>query len=254
MIDIKRFYNFEYIKNFLDIKNFKEMNSNTNCIFPGYIERFYLNNIIYTVSFILGLNFDFYFRTFIWKTNLLNMTLTAIFIILNWTFYFYNNLRISFIRFFVYSSIFIGVLIGIIVHYQLTKKNRTFIQYLNNEIVNIRNTSLIISVFCNFHCLYSLILFGICQGIFVFSISCDRILNENQASKSRQLNEMESNKEVSISTNSAKNKNSDQNEQRNQNKSFKISGEVNFDSNNFEQVQQIEMVDIKMNNIDKDIK
>jgi hypothetical protein len=188
MVDFQRIYSFKFIQNFLNISDYKTLNSN-NCVYPGFVERFLKNYFLFIFPFFIGLNYssitervEFFRKQFFcleWNWNnktiwpfkqWVYLSFFLFFITLNIIFHFLNYCRDSYGRF-LFFIVFSVIILGSIFYYnnkvKLTKKLE-----LNTVVV-----IMIILPFINIHCVYDLILFGVLNGILVEAICKEGIVN-----------------------------------------------------------------------------
>jgi hypothetical protein len=174
MMDLKRFGEFKYLSNFFNLQNFEDTNQEMKCIFPGFIERTYLNYITFIFSFLIGLNFEFFYKKYFFsngKINIYVFLISTTFTLFNIVLFFYVYMKISYIKFCFYFSILLGLICGVIIYYFIFKKNELKLKdFLYENVVNSRNFSFIYCFYCNLHCYYCLILLGLSQGVLVNSI------------------------------------------------------------------------------------
>lgn len=195
MRDIKRIYSLKFLQNFLNFYSYSDLypgdsnktNGKTNlttdtCIYPGFIERITLNFSFFFLPFLFGIHLKYIISTLpslanieinLWQTKKWNkmtyiiLSCVLFFILVNLVFYIYNYARDSVVKFIIFLTVLI-ILTSIMIFNTLKMINH---KKSNSQLMSVSFLLMVLIPFVNIHCVYSLILFGLLNGVLVGEIS-----------------------------------------------------------------------------------
>jgi len=184
MTDARRIYSLKFLENFLNLYTYFDLNSNNPCVFPGFLEVFFLNYNLFILPFFFGLNFfsiaESYQTLKYMRTNW-HMTkywdrkhwiiycILIGFFILNIIFHFANYARDSVLKFGFFLILI--CLISCYITLRFVRNSKLFLDLTSPTLI------MLVIVFLNINCIYELVLFGFCNGLMVAAFarrnSCD---------------------------------------------------------------------------------